>query len=166
MKFNLDMTNVSDGFTLVPEGEYICKVTGVEKKDGTKAPYLNWELTIGTGPNKGSKLYYITTLSPNALFSLRDFVIACGIPVPKAAFQLDTDKIKGSVVGVKVAHEDYEKDGQTKTSAKPVEFYPMVKGPDGWKRKTATPETKKQDIDEDDVAPFNVNDDEIEEVEI
>ena len=114
MKFKADFTNVSEGGFL-PAGEYVCKVTKAELKQGSAAKYINWELTVGVGDQKGSKTYYITSLSVKALFKLREFMIACGLDVPKAVVDIDTDKILGRVVGIKVVPGTYvDKEGNTK----------------------------------------------------
>lgn len=166
------MSNVQDGFELLPEGDYVCKVTGVTKEEGNKAPYLKWELTIGVGPQKGKKVNNITTLSPKALFALRDFLVACGINVPKAAIQVDTDEVKGKIVGITITHGTYMKDGVEKPNANITELYKVTKTDNGWKRATTgtnKPAPKQEEPEEDDEAPFDttsVDSGEIEEIEI
>lgn len=164
-KYNVDFTGVGEGFTLPPEGEYICKVTGVELKDGSKAKYLNWTLTIGTGEHKGTKIYHMTSFAPNALFNLRNFMIACGNEVPKAAFQVNTDTCVGKVVGITLFHEEYtNKEGKLRTSAKADEVYRVVKGSNGWVRvdenKAATNVVLTPPPVEEEEIPFNLEDDE------
>jgi hypothetical protein len=168
MKLNVDMSNVQEGFELLPEGEYICKVTGVTKEPGTKAPYLKWELTVGIGPQKGKKINNITTLSPKALFALRDFLIACGLNVPKSAMTLDTDQVKGKIVGIVVTHGTYVKDGVEKPNANITELFRVQKTDAGWKRvgtaKAAPAEVEDEEVFE---SPSTVvEEDEIEEIEI
>lgn len=133
-KFNADFSDVGEGFTLPAEGTQICKVKSVELKDGQKAKYLNWTLVIGTGPDKGSQIFHITSLSPNALFNLRNTLIACGQDVPKSKFQVNTDLCIGKIVGIDVVHQSYEKDGVKKMSAKVKEIFPVVRGESGWVR--------------------------------
>ena len=178
MKLNLDMSNVSEGFELLPEGEYTCKVTGVTKEDGKKAPFLKWELTVGTGTQKGKKVSHITTLSPKALFALRDFLVACGVDVPKSSITLDTDNVKGKVVGITITHGTYMKDGVEKPNANVTEVYKVKKTDTGWKRDTAaskpasTKPAAKPAEDDDDEEVFHspevteVDYEEVEEIEI
>lgn len=162
-KFNVDFTGVGEGFVLPPEGDYICKVTGVELKEGPKGKYLNWTLTIGTGEYKGTKIYHITSFAPNALFNLRNFLIACGNEVPRAAFQVNTDTCVGKVVGVTTYHDEYEKDGKKKKSLKIDECYRVVKGSNGWVRvdenKTAADAVLTPIEEEEEILPFDLDDD-------
>ena len=133
MKFKADFTNVSEGGGFLPEGEYVCKITKAELKQGAKGKYINWELTVGIGEQKGSKTYYITSLSIKALFKLREFMIACGLEVPKTVMDIDTDLIVGRVVGAKVVAGTYvNKEGETKEKTEIQDLYEVVKTRKGW----------------------------------
>lgn len=156
-KVTLDFTNAEDGFKLVPEGEYICKVTKVEVKQGSKAKYFNWELTVGLGEYKGSKLFEITSLSVDALWRLRGFLQSCGIEVPRSKFNVDTDLVVGKIVGVTVVHSEYVKDGQKKISAKPAETFRVAKGASGWQRVNTEAAADDEDETEVDVSSPEVD---------
>lgn len=153
-KFNVDMTNVEDGFTLVPEGDYVCKVAKITVEDGTKAKYLKWELLIGLGEFKGQKLYNNTSLAPQALFALRNSMIACGIEVPKSTVQVDTDKLIGKVVGVSVIHKKV--DGKDRANVS--EIYKVVKGEKGYKKAGEAAIKKVVDNTPDEDVPWAGND--------
>jgi len=165
MKFKADFTNVSEGGFL-PEGEYVCKVTKAELKQGNAAKYINWELTVGVGDQKGSKTYYITSLSVKALFKLREFMIACGLDVPKAVVDIDTDKILGRVVGIKVVPGTYvDKEGKTKNKTEISDVYEVVKTDKGWVKASQA----NVDLDasaESAAPPWATPDEDITEIEI
>jgi hypothetical protein len=102
----------------------------VDVAEGQKAKYLKWELVIGVGDYKGSKLFMNTSLSPNSLWNLRNTLVACGLQVPKSVMQLDTDKLPGNIIGVTVGHETYE----NKERAKVADVWRPVKTEKGYQR--------------------------------
>jgi hypothetical protein len=157
-KIKVDMSNVDEP---VGAGDYICIVSKIEVKQGDKAPYLKWELKIGTGESKGLKLFTNTSLSPKALFRLRDLLVAMGMKVPKSAFEIDTDKFIRKIVGVTVVMKDYE--GRKVPDIKG--FWKPEKDENGRYHK---PEPESALPDEDEMADTNdeVDDDEVEEVDL
>lgn len=176
-RFNVDFTNAGDGFQLVPEGDYICKVSKITVEDGTKGKYLKWEFVIGTGDYKGQKLYHNTSLLPQALFNLRNTIIALGIDVPKSAFSIDTEKYVGKIVGITVTHREYTKDGQKKKTTDIAELWRAIKTAKGWGRSgakdaildkpAAKPKEDEEEVPFDVDAPVNgVDDSDVEEIEI
>ncbi|MCU7521922.1 MAG: DUF669 domain-containing protein [Ignavibacteria bacterium] len=130
-KIKVDMTNVEDR-VVVPEGDYICKVGKVDlhRNEENGKQSLKWTFLIGAGEHKGSKMFNYTSLSPKALFSLRNSIIACGFDVPKSVMSIDTDKFIGKIVGITVVHEEYK----GKPSAKVADVWKAAKGPKGWGR--------------------------------
>lgn len=168
-KIKVDMTNVQDGFVTVPEGDYICKVSKITLETSEKgSKYLKWEFLIGLGEYKGQKLFHNTSLLPQALFNLRNTIIALGIEVPKSVQTIDTDKYIGKIVGVTVVHEDY----QGKLRAKVADLWRAMKSENGWGRATAAKADKvlnsapaEEEEDVEDIGT-SVPDDEIEEIEI
>ena len=133
-RLNVDFSGVEERKT-VPEGNYICKVKKVEAKtsESSGSRYLKWTLTIGVGEYKNNNLYHITSLKPQALFNLRNTLIACGIDVPLSAINVDTDKLPGKILGVTVYHEEYN----GKPSAKIKDTWAAIKTEQGWQKKTA-----------------------------
>lgn len=161
-KFNVDFSNVGEGFSLPEEGEYICKVKSISLEEGAKAKYLKWTLVIGTGPNKGSQVFHHTSFAPAALFNLRNTLIACGLSVPQSSFQVNTDLCIGKIVGITLVHQEYEKDGQKKKSARVQDIYPVKKTDKGFVRVTSEalePEASTSpsiDMEEDDVDEIDI----------
>jgi hypothetical protein len=166
-KIRVDMSNVEER-TLVAEGDYICKVSKITLEDSQSgSKYLKWELTIGMGDYKGNKLWHNTSLKPNALWNLRNTILACGVECPKSAQTIDTDKFIGKVVGVTVAHEEYEGKARPKIG----ELWRAIKTESGWKRAdqaAAKKVAEKPVEDEADEVDTLVTDfsDEIEEIEV
>lgn len=101
-KVKVDFTDVSDSMGAVAPGKYIARVKAITKEEGAKAPYLKWELQILSGSAKGLSINHITSLSANALFNLRDTLLAIGVKVPKSAVAIDTDKFIGKQLGIEV----------------------------------------------------------------
>lgn len=105
---SVDMTGVEAGGKRIPEGEYEVEVAAVvAKESGEGKPYLNWELKIVDGKFKGTKLYHMTSLQPQALFNLRRTLEALGQEVPDGTLQLNLDEVIGLQMGVEVEHEEY-----------------------------------------------------------
>lgn len=116
LKVKVDFSDTEDRVTILP-GKYITKIKDVTKEKGAKAPYFKWVLQITSGKCRGLQLNHITSLSPNALFTLRNFLVALGIKVPKSAVVISPEKFVGQTIGVEVEMREYEgKD------------YPNVKG--------------------------------------
>lgn len=160
-RLNIDFTDVGDGFSIPPEGDYVCKVKSITLEDGNKGKYLKWTLVIGTGPEKGSQVFHNTTLVPAGLFNLRNTIIACGFDVPKSVVQINTDNYIGKIVGITVSHREYERDGQKKKAAQVADIYRVVKGDKGFVR--ADQKVKEDVVDNffssaNDV-PFSMDDD-------
>ena len=110
---------------LVDEGSYLVEVVKVEQKEGTKAPYLNWEFEITDEDFTGSKLWAITSLSASSLWNLRALLEAMGYEIPTGVFDLDLKDVVGLTLGVNVEHEKY----QGKEKAKITDyFYPEEPG--------------------------------------
>lgn len=105
----VDMTGVEAGGVLIPQGNYSVEVEDVEVKNGqTGKPNLSWKFTIIEGKFKGSKLFYNTSLQPQALFNLKKVLLSLGIEVPDSTMSLDLSEIIGSTCDVEVGHEDYD----------------------------------------------------------
>jgi hypothetical protein len=116
----------------VPEGEYLLKIMEGTWEDGDKYDYINWRFQIvkGVGGKKhaGSTLYTITSLSPKALFNLRNLIFAAkGKNMAGKAFNFDPESLTGTVVGSTVEDDEYTRDGNTTIRSRPVDFYPKDK---------------------------------------
>ena len=112
-KITLDMTGVESS-SLIPEGDYTIQVAKVEKTvaESSGKPTLKWEFQI-TDEGKSGKLYYNTSLQPQALFNLKNLLLCLGVPVPNGKLELDLDDLIDRECGATVSHEVY--DGKKKS---------------------------------------------------
>jgi hypothetical protein len=102
----------------IPEGDYLCKITKVErrKKEGGTSYYFNWTFQIieaanGSEKYKGTPLYYVTSLKPEALFNLRNLIFAASdgkTNVTGRSINFDPQKLVGKRIGVIVEDDEYE----------------------------------------------------------
>lgn len=92
-KITVNFAEVESGFEAIEEGPYPVVIEKVEVRESKSSdhPYLNWELTITDGDHEGRKLWQITSLSPNALFRLKDQLIALGVIEGDEEIDLDWD---------------------------------------------------------------------------
>ena len=106
----VDMVGVESGGVLIPEGDYIVSVDEITQEEGQSSgkPYLKFVLVVSEGDKKGSKLWHKTSLQPQALFNLKNTLIALGQPVPNKAMNIDLDALEGESMMVSVGHEVYE----------------------------------------------------------
>ena len=103
---------------LVKEGDYLVTVEEIVSKvsESSGKPMLVWTFVT----ESGGKLWHNTSLQPQALFNLKNVLIALGQAVPNSTMSLDLDELEGLTCGVTVAHEMYE----GKKKARIVDFFP------------------------------------------
>lgn len=91
MKINF--AEVEGGFEPVPEGRYDVIVDRVEVRESKSSDndYLNWEMSIQDDDYEGQKLWMITSLSPRALFRLKDIFVELDICGEDDEIDLDWD---------------------------------------------------------------------------
>lgn len=95
----------------IPEGDYLAKIIDSEVRESEKSGsrYLSWKLTVAQGEFKGKTLYHITSLKPEALWNLRNFIhAATGKNVAGKALNVDTSALEGKVIAVTVEDDEYE----------------------------------------------------------
>jgi hypothetical protein len=106
IKVNFEGIPESSGGYDVSAGRHVAEVVNIDVVDGKNTPsgfdLLKWQLRIVDGIDKGKLITHRTSLKPEALFSLRDSLIACGLAVPKSALTFDPDKLKGRKLGIEV----------------------------------------------------------------
>jgi hypothetical protein len=98
----------------VPEGDYLLKVLGSElrsKKDDETSKYLSWRLGI-VKPEKYTNagvIYFVTSLKPEALWNLRNFLEDLGLTVPKSIAKVPIKQIvdKHLVFGATLEDDEY-----------------------------------------------------------
>lgn len=81
-KAKINFADVEDSFETLPEGQYEVEVERVEVRESKSSEhnYLNWMLNIiEDGDYFERKLWMITSLSPRALFKLRDVFLGFGV---------------------------------------------------------------------------------------
>ncbi len=96
----------------VPPGDYIVEVKDYEvkhKKDDETRLYISWRLyIISPEANKGKgPIYYNTSLVPESLWNLRNFLEDMGVKVPKSKVDVPLAKIIGKTLGVTLEDEEY-----------------------------------------------------------
>lgn len=103
----IDMTGVGVGGRLCPEGIHKVQVEEVtpEISASSEKPYLAWKFRTVNG---SYRLYHNTSLQPQALFNLKQVLIALGVEVPNSVMKLNLDKLVGKECYVEVEHEVYE----------------------------------------------------------
>jgi hypothetical protein len=106
----VDFTGVNAGGRVrVPEGDYRVQVKSVKhdtSKDGN--PMLVWEFEIVDGKHKGKVLKDYTSLSPKALWKLKQVLEAMGVTVPNKRVALRLERYAGVQLGVTTVDDEYE----------------------------------------------------------
>lgn len=111
----IDFTGVSSGFEVIPEGQYPVAVFKIEQKDGQSGfPYLNWTLKIQEGDQANRNLFFMTSLKPEALWKLKESLLALGYDKEelKGNFDFDPQALCGTECIAEVIHEEYK--GETR----------------------------------------------------
>jgi len=163
-KITVDFSNVEDRREAirVPEGDYLFQVTNCElrgKKDDPSSKYLNWSLTIveptkfkGKGP-----LYMVTSLKPEALWKLRNFLVDMGVNVPKTSVDIPIAQIvsKKPMVGGTVGDDEYENKVRSKIGAtfSKADWTAMSTG-----ETTATEDEEEAETADEDLEELDVDD--------
>jgi hypothetical protein len=111
----------------------------------------------------GKKLWYNTSLQPQALFNLRGVLEAIGYEIPDSVMDLDLDELEGTRLGVSVEHRDYK--GKAKAdivAVFPLEEQPAsepapkpVAGPKKVVKKAPEPEPEGSNIEVGTVVSFD-----------
>lgn len=106
----LDFTSVP-GLEPVPAGSYRATIVKVESRKSQQGdyPYLNWELDLDHPEYGGRKLWLMTSLSPRALWKLRDVLKNLGFDEDalKGELTLDLDDMAGVEVMAEVSQEEW-----------------------------------------------------------
>ena len=109
----VDFTGITadGGGRLIDEGPQLFQLVSVEEKEGNDSgkDYLEFKLQASGGDADGTIVYDNMSLQPQALWKLRGFMEAAGIPTEDGPMQLD---IEGDFVDVMVMgdviHEEYK----------------------------------------------------------
>lgn len=92
-KMTVNFAEVEGSFDAIPEGRYPVVIEKVEVRESKSSEhnYFNWELTISEGEFENRRLWMITSLSPRALFRMKDVFEALGFDVEDENFEFDWD---------------------------------------------------------------------------
>lgn len=90
-QISIDFGSVEDSFSPIEPGTYPVIVEQVEMRMGktSNQPYLNWEFTVTEGEFEGRKLWYTTSLQPNALFNLKGLLSTLGVLEDQMSIDID-----------------------------------------------------------------------------
>lgn len=150
-RIKVDFTGVETR-TLLPEGQYHAKVHEISQEDGDKAPYLKWVFAVvSDDKTNGAKLFYNTSLAPQALWNLRNLLETLGVETPSSEMELDTDEYIGLELMLRVEHETWEgKDRAKVTDFTPLEETASTEDDDeGEKEETDDEESEDAEEEED-----------------
>lgn len=153
-KLRIDFSQVEDSKSVAP-GRHIARVKEVTQGEGQSYPYLRWNLQIVEGRSKGLHISYFTSLSPRALFKLRELLVALGVNVPKSAVSIDPNKLVGRTLGIEVEH----KAGEEYPEVKKV-FSTKMEGVPAARRQQPDEHIMDDDLDNH-VPPANDDDDDM-----
>ena len=121
-KLKVDFTGVETR-AHIADGQYHVKVEEITQEEGNQVPYLKWVFVIvSDDKTNGRKLFYNTSLAPQALWNLRNLLETLGVDTPDGALSLDLDEYLGLELMVRVENETYEgKDRPKVTDFTPIE---------------------------------------------
>ena len=113
VKIPVDFSDTPErGSVRVPEGDYVVTVKKVEqtKAKSSGNPMLIWTMEFKSGPKdvKGKRIRDNHTLTPEALWTLRNALEAIGYKVPTGPMKFDADKmVINREVGISVYDDEY-----------------------------------------------------------
>lgn len=140
MKFKMNLDDVKSGY--ITAGKHKAKVFKVETGDGANGKYLKWHFKVLAGESKGKEINAITSLSPTALWKLKELLEACAYSIPKGQFTFDTEAIVGSTLVIDCALGKPNKEG--KQYIEVAKFLPLSTSAEATKGSA-----KLDDVDED-----------------
>jgi Protein of unknown function (DUF669) len=143
----------------LPEGDYLVKVLSGElrtsEKKGTK--YFTWRLGV-TQPEKykGKVLYLTTSLKPEALWNLRNFIhAATGKNVAGKVVNVDPEALVGKVVCVTAEDDEYE--GKMKSVPQDVRSKEEYTASEDDDDEEEVEETEEDDEEEEDLEEVDLD---------
>lgn len=100
----------------IPDGQYRAAVAEITSEDGTQAKYLKWVWEIQDEQFQGRKVFYNTSLAPQALWNLRNLLETLGVETPDAETDLDLDSFVGLEAILRIENEVWEGKERPKVS--------------------------------------------------
>ena len=110
-RVSINFAEVEGGFEAVPEGTYMCEIEKVEcrQSKSSEHDYLNWEFKIiDDEDHEGQHLWMITSLSPRALFRLKDVFEALDVLEDEMNLDFDDDVDITPTAGPRMLEPDVE----------------------------------------------------------
>ncbi len=110
-RVSINFAEVEGGFEAVPEGTYMCEIEKVEcrQSKSSEHDYLNWEFKIiDDEDHEGQHLWMITSLSPRALFRLKDVFEALDVLEDEMNLDFDDDVDIQPASGPRMLEPDVE----------------------------------------------------------
>lgn len=129
MKAKFDFSNVSDGFELMPKGEYSCFLFDVyhkETRNGDDMYVL--VLKVAEGEYKGRQLFYNLPVMPSTMWKIKETLEILGYEVPKSVVEVDFDDLLGRKCIAVVGHREWQ--GETREDVKNLKPYDGGSSPD------------------------------------
>lgn len=144
-RVTIDFSDVQD-FEVLDEGEYPVIIDKAEfrpSREEGKFPYINLEMSISEGNNKGRKLWMVLSFSPKALWRMKDVFSNLGIYDDSMEVDYDEETmlvVDPQLVGLPgiavVSHREWEGRTQMQVDALiSAEDQPGKKAPSSNKRK-------------------------------
>lgn len=122
MSIELDFTDTEayQGGGIIPEGQYLVQIIDTKEIRSTVkgTPGIECTFEVVGGPDAGRKLWDTLWITQGAAGRVKWNLEAAGVPVPNGRLSIDPFVLQGKRVKVTVRHEQYEKDGETRTAAK------------------------------------------------
>lgn len=142
--------------TRIDDDNYHCKVAEVTEEEGNEYNYLKWTFEIvEEGKYLGRKVYTNTSLSPAALWNLRQLLETLGVETPDDEMELDLEAYAGLELICRVENEVY----QGKDRPKVTDYIPLEETAD------VDDDEKSDDDDEEEEDEEEESEDEEEESE-
>jgi len=90
-RINVKLDDVESQFELYPEGTYLVRIeeSSRAKKSSDGGAYIGWIGTILEGEYEGKKLYWMTSLQPQALWNLKNMLEVIDVPWDEDGFELE-----------------------------------------------------------------------------
>ncbi len=118
---SINLTGVkTEGFDAVPPGRYPAAVYEVEQKFGKESgqPYLNWTFRVTDGDFEGRRIWYMTSLKPEALWNFKRTAIALGEDeaLLEGEYEIELGDFQGKECVIQVANETYKGETRSKVT--------------------------------------------------
>ena len=138
---SIDMRGIQDQGARVEPGDYVLKIKKIEVLKGPSGDnYIAMTTAISKGKAKGTTIIHRCSLKKNALWNLRNTLIAMGKKVPEKVIKLNLKSLMGKSFGATLDDDEYE--GRTKSQV--VDTFVV-----GKKSKAKKSEEAEEELDED-----------------